>query len=283
MVNAYEPHEHVYETLRRQPSTVLIRGGGIVASRVLQRLIDDRDAHGTNVKIIHLFRTYVSAVARADHLPPPPWRARLGVPGLQLSEVGVGRPAQVEDATARGRRTGGDVQGHRRNEYTDPEELAGAAATRPARGLLPRRHRRGRIGGAEDARRDAHQLRPQRRRHRREPRPTTSSTAPAWRPTSPSTGSSPTCSEHGGAGRNPVGRLDVERHFEVRGTASGDGALYASGAATLGGYFPGVDTFLGLQIAAQEIADDLAGAGILPRISPMRSTTEWSLGANRKI
>ena len=46
VVNAYEPHEHVYEQLHRAPGTVLVRGGGIVASRVLQRLIDDRDAHG---------------------------------------------------------------------------------------------------------------------------------------------------------------------------------------------------------------------------------------------
>lgn len=54
---------------------------------------------------------------------------------------------------------------------------------------------------------------------------------------------------HGGAGRNPLGRLEVERTFELRGTASGDGRLYVSGAAALGGYFPGVDTFLGLRIA----------------------------------
>jgi len=81
--------------------------------------------------------------------------------------------------------------------------------------------------------------------------------------------------EHGGAGRNPLGRLEVERHFEVKGTASGDGALYASGAATLGGYFPGVDTFLGLQVAAQEIADDLARRGWCRKIGPVRSTTQW--------
>ena len=37
--------------------------------------------------------------------------------------------------------------------------------------------------------------------------------------------------------------------------------MYASGATTLGGYFPGVDTFLGLQVAAQEITDDLAKHG----------------------
>ncbi len=81
--------------------------------------------------------------------------------------------------------------------------------------------------------------------------------------------------QHSGAGRNPLGRLEVERHFEVQGTASGDGALYASGATTLGGYFPGVDTFLGLQVAAQEIADDLARRGWCRRLGPIRSTTQW--------
>jgi hypothetical protein len=32
----YEDHEHVYDRLRVKPGVVLIRGGGIVASRVLQ-------------------------------------------------------------------------------------------------------------------------------------------------------------------------------------------------------------------------------------------------------
>ena len=72
------------------------------------------------------------------------------------------------------------------------------------------------------------------------------------------------------------GQRLVERHFEIKGTANGDGALYASGAATLGGYFPGVDTFLGLQIAAQEITDDLARRGWCRKIGPVRSTVQWS-------
>jgi hypothetical protein len=70
-------------------------------------------------------------------------------------------------------------------------------------------------------------------------------------------------------------RLDVERTFEVRGVTNGDGKVYASGTATLGGYFPGVDTFLGLQIAAQEIADDLARQGFGKRIGPLRSVSQW--------
>ena len=81
--------------------------------------------------------------------------------------------------------------------------------------------------------------------------------------------------EHSGAGRNPLGRLDVERSFELRGAASGSGVIYASGATTLGGYFPGVDTFLGLQIAAQEIVDDLARRGFCRKMGPVSSTRQW--------
>src|SRR3984893_2698398 len=67
VVNAYEPHEHVYEELLRRPGIVVIRGGGIVASRVLQRLIDDRDNKGAKSTILHLFRTYITG-AQGDSI-----------------------------------------------------------------------------------------------------------------------------------------------------------------------------------------------------------------------
>jgi hypothetical protein len=38
---------------------------------------------------------------------------------------------------------------------------------------------------------------------------------------------------------------------------------------------PGVDTFLGLQIAAQEIADDLAGQRFCQKLGPTRSVNQW--------
>ncbi len=57
-MNSYEPHEHVYEELRNKPGLVMIRGNGIVASRVLQRIVDDRDKYGLQTQILHLFRTY---------------------------------------------------------------------------------------------------------------------------------------------------------------------------------------------------------------------------------
>lgn len=58
VVNAYEDHSHIYSTLAQQPGTVLVRGSGIVASRVLQRLLDQHES-GRPLKVVHLFRNYV--------------------------------------------------------------------------------------------------------------------------------------------------------------------------------------------------------------------------------
>lgn len=57
VVNAYEPHEHVYETLARRPATVVVRGAGIVASRVLERIMADRKRRHAETRIVHLLRT----------------------------------------------------------------------------------------------------------------------------------------------------------------------------------------------------------------------------------
>jgi hypothetical protein len=81
--------------------------------------------------------------------------------------------------------------------------------------------------------------------------------------------------EHSGVGRNIKGKLDVERHFEIRGAGSAPGKMYASGSATLGAYFAVVDSFLGLQYAGLRIVDDLADQGFVPRIGVRRSISEW--------
>ena len=44
---------------------------------------------------------------------------------------------------------------------------------------------------------------------------------------------------------------------------------------TLGGYYAGVDSFLGLQYAALRIHDNLVDAGFGQRIGPGRSTSQW--------
>jgi hypothetical protein len=271
VVNAYEPHEHVYERLHRRPGTVLVRGGGIVASRVLQRLIDDRDERGLQTQIVHLFRTYVdrphgkSVFSRrpgADgwafqgfNYPKSVWGGQLkqrvrrasGQERVRLyAEMGgTNTPLRNDwlEQLARGRREGwyrvvvGRIDDMR--PAGDLVEVAASTDQGPQRGTF-------------DAVVDCTGLEADIREHR----------------------VLADLLDHSGAGRNPVGRLDVGPDFELLGTGNG-GKIYASGSATLGGPFPGVDTFFGLQIAAQEIADDLAAQGFGQRLGPGRSTGQW--------
>lgn len=274
VVNAYEPHEHVYESLKIRPGTVVIRGGGVVASRVLQRLFDDRERFGLQTRIIHIFRTFVTG-SHGPHI----WARRKGGHGWAYQGFNYPKSCGADSsrprcASWRARRGPGSTR--RWAAPTRPTAATGRGSCGPAATAATTTRCRAswrRWSPAPTAAWSASCAATTERSG--SPWPTTSSTAPAWRPTSASTGSSPTCYSTAAPTATPFGRLEVERTFEVKGTASGDGALYASGSATLGGYFPGVDTFLGLQIAAQEIADDLARRGFCRRMGPLRSTAQW--------
>ncbi len=282
VVNAYESHEHVYEQLRGRGGTVMIRGGGIVASRVLQRLIDDRDKYGLQTQIWHVFRTYVngshgpSAFMRrkgADgwayqgfNYPKSVWGGQLKsrmrkLEGEQRAALygvigGTNTPYRRlwQSQLARGRREGWyrTIVGTMQSMTPGPNSTLRAAL----------KTEQGVVDGVVDFVIDCTGLEADISEHR----------------------VLDDLLKHAGARRNPIGRLDVERNFEVRGTRSQAGRLYASGSATLGGYFPGVDTFLGLQIAAQEITDDLETFGFCRPLGPARSTHQWWLWVrNRQI
>ena len=273
VVNAYEPHEQIYERLHRAPGTVLVRGGGIVASRVLQRLIDDRDAGGLSTQILHVFRTFVDG-AHGPNL----WMRRRGGDGWAYQGFNYPKSVWGGQLKARVRKLEGQ-------ERADLYSIFGGTNT-PQRRSWQAQMRRGRQEGW---------YRPfQGEIATMEPGPHGTVQVVLKTTTGPArtqvtgvidcTGLEADIREHrvladlldhSGAGRNPLRRLDVERTFEVRGTRSEPGRLYASGTATLGGYFPGVDTFLGLQIAAQEIADDLAGQGFCQKLGPTRSVNQW--------
>ena len=60
VVNAYEEHGHVYEQLRAKGGTVVLRGRGIVASRILQRLYEER-RHNPKISVVHLHRSRLTA------------------------------------------------------------------------------------------------------------------------------------------------------------------------------------------------------------------------------
>ncbi|MEU7987167.1 hypothetical protein AB0B56_20095 [Streptosporangium canum] len=274
VVNAYEPHEQVYEFLKTRPGTVVIRGGGIVASRVLQRLFDDREKFRLQTQIVHIFRTFVTG-SHGPHV----WARRKGGDGWAYQGFNYPKSVWGGQLKAQMRRLEG---AERAAKY---KEMGGTNT--PYRRRWQEQMRAGRSGGYYHPVQGTVD-RVERGSDGRLVSYVRSSDGIVREPVADyiidCTGLEADIAEHriyddllrhGGAYRNPVGRLEVERHFEVKGTASGDGVLYASGSATLGGYFPGVDTFLGLQIAAQEIADDLARRGFVRRMGPFRSTSQW--------
>jgi pSer/pThr/pTyr-binding forkhead associated (FHA) protein len=273
VVNAYEPHEHVYRQLARKPGTVIVRGGGIVASRVLQRLIDDRDRLGLETQIVHLFRTYVTG----SH-GPSIFHRRKGGDGWAYQGFNYPKSVWGGQLKAKVRKLEGP-------ERAQAYELMGGTNT-PVRRIWQAQLKRGRAEGwyrAAQGEVTAIRL---------------ADEGPGLVVTLKSAGAPAVeadflvdCTglesdiaehrvladllDHSGAGRNPRGRLDVATSFEVIGTRSVSGRLYASGSATLGGPFPGVDTFLGLQIAALEICDDLAKLGFCERFGVRRSLSQW--------
>ncbi len=273
VVSAYEDHEHVYDRLRVKHSVVLIRGGGIVASRVLQRLMDDRAKYQLSTEIVHLFRTYVTG----PH-GPGPWMRRKGGNGFAYQGFNYPKSVWGGQLKAKMRRLEGE---QRATEY----KLMGGTNT-PWRRRWQQQMNEGRAAGwYHTLAGTVEQMKV------REDGMVVSQVKTEQGPVEIAADFVIDCTgleadiaehrvladllEHSGAGRNPVGRLDVERTFELRGTGSPPGTIYASGTSTLGGYFPGVDTFLGLQIAAQEITDDLARRGFCRKIGPGRSVSQW--------
>jgi len=279
VVSAYELHEHVYEAARTKHLVVMLRGGGIVASRVLARIMDDRARHGLSTEIVHLFRTYISS----SH-GPNAWNRRKGADGFAYQGFNYPKSVWGGQLKAEMRR----LEGQQR---ADKYKLMGGTNT-PYRRRWQAQMKEGRDAGwYRTMAGTVDQMRLENGKIVSCVKTSNGMVEVAADFVIDCTGLEADIAEHrvladllahSGTGRNPVGRLDVERTFELRGSASGPGVMYASGATTLGGYFPGVDTFLGLQVAAQEIADDLARRGFCRRIGTFRSIRQWLRWARNK-
>lgn len=273
VVNAYEPHEHVYEELRRRGGTVVVRGSGIVGSRILQRLTEEVEKHGAEITIAHLFRTYVDGPQGES-----PWMRRKGNNGIAFQGFNFPKAAwggqlryRLEKLDAEGRAALIRVMG---GTNTPKRKLWIQQLKRGAEAGFYRQF----VGTVKDVSpgEDGNIV-------------SRIETADGLLSLSSrfiidATGLEADIAEHrllndllvhSGAGRNAVGRLDVAPTFEVRGTESGSGHLYAVGSATLGGYYAGCDSFLGLQYAALRVMDDLASHGFCRKLGPLRSTAQW--------
>ncbi|HEX5119705.1 MAG TPA: hypothetical protein VFW65_31340 [Pseudonocardiaceae bacterium] len=273
VVNGYEDHEHMYESLRRRPGTVLIRGGGIVTAAVMQRLICDRLNFGAQTRILQVFRTFFG-----DKHGAHPWSKRPGSHGFAYQGFNYPKSAWGGQLRARMLRREGE------DRVRIYDEIGGT--TTPLRQHWQHHLSRGRKDGwyhAYQGTIDNLRLDPEGKvlatLHNDDGDHDLNADYVV-----DCTGLDGDVAEHrvlgdllkhGGARRNPLGRLDVEPTFELRGSANGPGRVYVTGAASYGGYFPGVDTFLGLQISAQEVIDHLAHRGLCRKMGPMRSTIEW--------
>jgi pSer/pThr/pTyr-binding forkhead associated (FHA) protein len=276
VVNAYEPHEHIYAHLLDHGGVVLVRGRGIVASRIIQRLHEMR-THNPNIAILHLLRSPLAAgqrygrlERRAEHhwefqifnWPKACWggefRAKLEQADDQerdqlLDKWGgttTARRADWVEIIDRGLR-----EGWYQIRFGDLYRVECA----PAGTLLTIIRGQGAI---QDATRlcvdfiiDCTGLEPAADRN------------PLLRD----------LLTHYRAAQNPKGRLKLANSFEVIGMANGTGRMYASGAPAFGGSFAPVDSFLGLQYAALCSVEALAGlhAPELRPLTSLRSIMQW--------
>lgn len=272
VVNAYEPHSHVYEEMLRRESVVLIRGAGIVASRVLQRIIDDRDHHGARTSIVHLFRNYPDGYQGDSKTFRRPAKKGWAYQAFNFPKSAWG--GQVRNKLE-------SLEGQARADYLKKLGGTNTAPRKDWQEQLARGEREGFyrqvIGTVKSVQRSQNRIE------------TIVSTAQGEANIGAdfivdATGLEARIEEHrvlndllvhSGAAKNPIGRLDVDPDFYIRNLNNGAGRMFASGSITLGGYYAGVDSFLGLQYAAMRIHDALAKEGFGKKIGPLRSGSQW--------
>lgn len=274
-VNAYEPHEQAYlDVVHRGGGTVVVRGGGIAASAVLHRLLNDQEEHGTRTRIIHLLRTYVDGSQG-----PSPFKRRRG--GHGFAHQGFNWPKAAWGGQLKVRLE--KLEGEQRREMWDLMK----GSTTPWRKGWQRQLARARADGSYRAVGGTVER----------VEPAGEGLGVLYRDNDTgsvrrldadylidATGLVGDLKDHrllndlvevGGAARNLWGRLDVTPGFEVRSCRSGDGRLFAAGAATEGAYYAPADSLLGLQYAALRAADQLADLGFCERIGTGRSISQW--------
>ncbi|PHJ53440.1 signal peptide protein [Nostoc linckia z18] len=274
VVNAYEAHDRVYQQLEEQGGTVLIRGRGIVASRILQRIYEARKRN-RNISVLHLMRS------------PKPQGNK-----FQNAQRSVKNHYEFQPFNWPKACWGGELR--TMLEKASPDErkslLADWGGTTTAD-----RHDWQRItsegisegwyqitfGEVLDVERD-----PQNRTitHIREKSFGEMKLIADF--IVDATGldakvnASPLLEDfvkHYNLPLNHLGRLAVANNFELVEMRSDRGQMYAAGAITLGGPYAAVDSFLGLQYAALVAVDGLAAARApgVRRLNFVSSFGQW--------
>jgi len=275
VVQAYEEHNHIYQQLVDSGGTVLIRGRGIVASQIIQRL---HEARGENpdIKILHLMRepqVDKRRIGRARRLIDSHWQLQpFNWPKSAFGGQWQARLAQVEDSERAHffDMLGGVTTANRRAWRAITNTGLREGWYQMFFGSVMRieddNHRLvvtvGDKNGQEAAMFALHYI-------------------------IDATGLESKLDDDLLLGDlrdqyaldlNPQRRLSVNDSFEIQRMRNGEGRIFAAGIITAGGTYGPVDSFAGLLYAAQRSVDSLVeqGAPGLRELNALQSTIQWA-------
>lgn len=281
VVNAYEPHDHVYEHLENFGGTVVIRGRGIVASRIIQRIYEARKKN-PHIRLINLmrspkpmgqkFRNAQRSVENHLEFQPFNWPKACWGGDLRF-ELEKADPEQrkrlIADwggTTTADRRdwqkivNDGLNQGWYRIEFGEVKRVE--KETEGIITYIQEKNVKGEVRLQADFIIDATGL-------------------------DADVHASPLLKDlisHYQLPLNHLKRLDVSNNFELVKMRTTQGRMYAAGATTLGGPYAAVDSFLGLQYTALRVVDHLAANRTpgLKHLNPIGSFFQWLKWASNK-
>ena len=274
VVNAYEDHNHVYEQLERQGGKVLIRGRGIVASRIIQRIYEARK-NNPNITVLHLMRSPIpegNIFGKTQRMvkhhfefqpfnwPKACWGGDLRVMLEKASpEQRKGLLADWGGTTTADRRDWQHIteeglrDGWYKIEFGEVESVERDVQNRTITHIKEKGY--GQLTINADFIVDATGL-------------------------DAKVQASPLLEdlvERYSLPLNHLSRLVVANDFELVEMRNGKGKMYAAGAITLGGPYAAVDSFLGLQYCALRTLDGLAIARApgVRRLNLFSSFGQW--------
>jgi pSer/pThr/pTyr-binding forkhead associated (FHA) protein len=284
VINAYEQHDTIYEDLEANGGIVLLRGRGIVASRILQRLYEAR-AKNKEIRVLHVMRSRIETGRSYDlarrlavhdfeyqpfNWPKSCWGGPLRQQLERADDAERIRLLQKWGGTTTADRGDWDeiiVQGKREGWY------------KPFFGVVERIELRGDklISELESSQAFREEVRLQADYivdctgliAELDANPVLRDLIETYR--------LPRNRASGRGAEQRLSGIKVTNDFEIEGLRNGSGRVYAAGVITLNGPYAAVDSFLGLQYAALRSVDHLAAeqAPAVSAMGPMRSARQW--------